>query len=69
MSALAAAEPQRLAALRKANRVRLARATLKHRVADGTTTVGDVLLTCPPEATTMPIGELLRSQRRWGSLR
>ncbi|HXO08843.1 MAG TPA: hypothetical protein VN880_12465 [Solirubrobacteraceae bacterium] len=62
-------EPQRLAALERANEVRLARASLKRRIAHGEVAAADVLLTCPPEASSWPIGELLVSQRRWGSSR
>jgi hypothetical protein len=62
-------EPQRLAALERANEVRLARASLKRRIALGQVAAADVLLTCPPEASSWPIGELLISQRRWGSSR
>jgi hypothetical protein len=29
----------------------------------------EVLLTCPGEASSWPIGELLMSQRRWGTTR
>jgi hypothetical protein len=62
-------EPQRLAALERANQVRLARASLKRRIAVGEVAAADVLLTCPPETSSWPIGELLMSQRRWGSSR
>jgi hypothetical protein len=62
-------EPQRLAALERANQVRLARASLKRRIALGQVAAADVLLTCPPEASSWPIGEMLISQRRWGSSR
>jgi hypothetical protein len=58
--------PQRLRALERANQVRLARAELKRRIADGDISAADVILTCPPEATSWPVGELLMSQRRWG---
>src|SRR5215475_6645651 len=63
------AGPQRLQALERANQVRLARASLKRRIALGEVTAADVLLTCPPEASSWPIGSLLVSQRRWGSSR
>jgi hypothetical protein len=63
------ADPQRLRALERANAVRLARADLKRRVAYGELSAADVILTCPPEATSWPVGELLMSQRRWGSTR
>ena len=56
-------------ALAQANRVRLARAELKRQVADGELTVGDVVLTCPWEAESMAISDLLMSQHRWGRTR
>jgi hypothetical protein len=56
-------------ALQRANEVRLARAELKRGVAEGTTTVGTVILACPWEAASMTIAELLLSQRRWGTTR
>ena len=62
-------QPQQLRALGKANRVRLARAELKRRVAAGEVSVADVVLDCPWEAASMEIGDLLRSQRRWGTAR
>lgn len=68
-TALRTPEPQRLRALERANQVRLARAGLKRRIALGEVSAADVLLHCPPEAVSWPIGELLISQRRWGSSR
>jgi hypothetical protein len=56
-------------ALAQANRVRLARAELKRQVADGELSVGDVVLTCPWEAESMAISDLLMSQHRWGRTR
>src|SRR4051794_3573165 len=56
-------------ALEQANRVRLARAELKRQVAEGDTTAAEVVLTCPWEADSMPIGDLLMSQHRWGRTR
>ncbi len=61
--------PQRLRALERANEVRLARAELKRRIADGDTSVVEVLKDPPTEALTWDIGELLMSQRRWGTTR
>src|ERR671914_2180773 len=63
------AAPQHLRALEQANRVRLARADLKRRVATQTTTVADVVLECPWEAASMELSDLLMSQRRWGRAR
>ena len=63
------AAPQHLRALEQANRVRLARAELKRRVGDQTTTVANVVLDCPWEAESMALSDLLMSQRRWGRAR
>lgn len=60
---------QHMQALELANRVRLARSRLKRRVAKGEIDVAEVVTTCPWEAQTMEIGELLCSQRRWGRKR
>ena len=49
--------------------MRLARAELKRRIADGERTVADVVLDCPWEAESMQISDLLQSQRRWGRTR
>jgi hypothetical protein len=59
--------PQRLRALERANAVRLARAELKRRIAEGEATAADIILDPPDEALSWAIGELLMSQRRWGS--
>ena len=61
--------PQHLQALQRANRVRLARAELKRRIAEGEVTAADVILTSPWEASSMAIGDVLMSQRRWGGTR
>ncbi len=61
--------PQHLRALARANEVRLARAGLKRRVSDGGISVADVILDMPPEAETLPVLDLLMSQRRWGLTR
>jgi hypothetical protein len=61
--------PQHMRALAQANRVRLARAELKRQVADGEATVADIVLTCPWEADSMTIADLLMSQHRWGRSR
>ena len=60
---------QHLQALQRANRVRLARAELKRRVARDEIKVADVILTCPWEVESMTVFDLLTSQRRWGSTR
>ena len=61
--------PQHMRALPQANRVRLARAELKRRVAEGELSVPDVVLECPWEAESMAIADLLMSQHRWGRTR
>lgn len=61
--------PQHLRALTRANEVRLARAELKRRVAEGEISVGDVILESPWEAESMAVADLLMSQRRWGITR
>ena len=61
--------PQHMQALERANAVRLARAELKRRIADGELSAADVVLGAPWEAGSMTISELLTSQRRWGHTR
>ena len=65
----AAPRQQHMQALELANRVRLARATLKRRVGAGELEAAEVIVTCPWEAESMPIMDLLMSQRRWGRTR
>jgi hypothetical protein len=65
----AAAGPQYMRALERANKVRLARADLKRKVATGETSVAEVILQCPWEAQSMAVADLLTSQRRWGESR
>ena len=66
---MAPAPPQHMRALQRANEVRLARAERKRNIGSGTLTVAEVILTCPWEAASMTIAELLTSQRRWGTTR
>src|SRR3954468_1060161 len=61
--------PQHLRALQRANAVRLARADLKRRVADGDISAAEVILSSPWEAESMTVSDLLTSQKRWGSTR
>ena len=63
------AGPQHLRALERANRVRLARAALKRRVAAGELCAAEVIMDSPWEAESMSVSELLMSQRRWGRTR
>jgi hypothetical protein len=66
---LAKTEPQHLTALARANRVRLARAALKRRIAAGEETAAQILLDCPWEVESMAVADLLACQRRWGETR
>jgi len=61
--------PQHMEALAEANRVRLARAALKRAVLNGGLDPAEVVRECPWEVQTMSVGELMRSQRRWGRTR
>src|SRR5438874_13217143 len=61
--------PQHLQALQRANEVRLARADLKRRIAEGQLSVADVVLRRPPEVDGMAVADVLMSQRRWGRTR
>lgn len=68
-TAIASAPPQYMRALERANKVRLARAELKRKVAMDEIDVAEVILDCPWEATSMAVADLLMSQRRWGQTR
>ena len=68
-AATTTAAPQHLRALHHANKVRLARAELKRRVASQQVAASEVVLECPWEAASMEISDLLMSQRRWGRAR
>jgi hypothetical protein len=63
------AEPQRLRALERANEIRLERAVLKRRIAAGEVSAAEVILKPPQSAETWSVGDLLMSQRRWGTTR
>jgi len=60
---------QHMHALERANQVRLARAALKRKIANGQLDTAEVVLTCPWEAESMSVSELLMSQKRWGRTR
>src|SRR4051812_42497729 len=64
-----AGQEQHLRALEYANRVRLARADTKRKVAAGELPAAEVILSCPWHAQTMAISDLLMSQKRWGRTR
>src|SRR5579864_469304 len=67
--ALMTRQPQRLRALERANETRLARAELKRRIGEGDISAAEIILDPPCAAVSWEIGELLMSQRRWGSSR
>ena len=69
VTATIAPGPQHMRALELANRVRLARAEVKRRIADAELSAAEVIVACPWEVGTMPIADLLQSQRRWGRTR
>ena len=64
-----AGQEQHLRALEYANRVRLARAGMKRRIACGELSAAEVVLSCPWQAHSMSISDLLMSQKRWGRTR
>jgi len=64
-----AGQEQHLQALEYANRVRLARARMKRRVAAGELSAAEVILSCPWQAHSMSVSDLLMSQKRWGRAR
>ena len=66
---MAPGHPQHLRALERANEVRLARADLKRRIAEGRESVSSVILDAPWETESMAVADLLMSQRRWGRTR
>lgn len=71
MSVIATREDdcQHLRALARANEVRLARAELKRRLAQGDLSAAEVVLDCPWEVSSMAVADVLKSQRRWGGTR
>jgi hypothetical protein len=64
-----AGQEQHLQALEYANRVRLARAQMKRKVAAGELSAAEVILDSPWQAHSMSISDLLMSQKRWGRTR
>jgi hypothetical protein len=66
---LEADRAQHLRALEHANRVRLARAEMKRQIAAGDLPAAEVILSCPWEAESMSISDVLMSQKRWGRAR
>jgi len=64
-----APDQQHLRALQEANRVRLARAEMKREIAAGDLAAADVILSCPWQAESMSISQVLMSQKRWGRAR
>jgi hypothetical protein len=64
-----ASQEQHLRALEYANRVRLARARMKRMIGAGELSAAEVVLSCPWQAHSMSISDLLMSQKRWGRTR
>ena len=64
---IAPAGPQYMRALERANKVRLARAELKRRIATGEIDVAEVILECPWEADSMAVADLLDEPAPLGS--
>jgi hypothetical protein len=64
-----AGQEQHLRALEYANRVRLARAQMKRKIAAGELSAAEVVLDGPWQAHSMSISDLLMSQKRWGHTR
>jgi hypothetical protein len=64
-----AGQEQHLRALEYANRVRLARARMKRSIGSGELSAAEVILSCPWQAHSMSISDLLMSQKRWGRTR
>jgi hypothetical protein len=62
-------QEQHLRALEYANRVRLARARMKRMIGAGELSAAEVILSCPWQAHSMSISDLLMSQKRWGRTR
>ena len=61
--------PQHVRALERANHVRRARALVKRRIASGQLTAAEVVLSHRWEIESMPVAEVLLSQRQWGRKR
>jgi hypothetical protein len=66
---IGAGQEQHLRALEYANRVRLARARMKRKIGAGELSAAEVVLSCPWQAHSMSISDLLMSQKRWGRTR
>jgi hypothetical protein len=60
---------QRRLALKRANRVRTARAELKRQLRSGETAAAEVVLRCSRDTETMTVGTLLVCQPGWGPSR
>ena len=60
---------QRLAALARANHVRHARAEVKRHIAEGDVSAAEVILFHRRDVESMPVGDVLTSQRHWGDMR
>jgi hypothetical protein len=61
--------PQHVRTLKRANQVRRARALVKRRIREGQLTAAEVVLSHRWEIESMPVAEVLLSQRQWGRKR
>jgi hypothetical protein len=52
-----------------ANDIRVSRAAVRRRIASGTISPSEALLSCPSEVETMSVFRFLRGERRWGPAR
>jgi hypothetical protein len=60
---------QRLKALARARGIRRAQVELRRRIADGDVTAAEVILFHKRELESMPVADVLTSQRHWGHMR
>jgi hypothetical protein len=60
---------QCLEALARATWIRQVRARLKRRIADGQVSAAEVILLHQWEVESMPVADVLKSQRNWGNER
>lgn len=62
-------QPQHLAALDRANKIRLGRAKIKKDLKSGDTTISELTLKIPEVLETAKLFEIISSMDRWGKYR
>ena len=62
-------QPQHMAALAKANEIRIKRAAIKKDLKTGDLSIIDLLKNPPPEIENVALFDLLMCLRRWGRMR